>query len=105
MVKASARQENFKHFKLLFVRIKIENVTVSGYGSDEELAKSFEKLFFRNLEGLSESARTSRIEAIETAADIRWPGIAELLKTRLPAEITREKSSQIRKKMEQLVQP
>ena len=104
VVKGSSRQESFNQFKLLFGRIKKEHATITGYHTDKELAELFEKIFFCNLEGMSELARTSRVEAIEAAADICWPGIDELLKIKLPSEITREGSSLLRKRLEQLLQ-
>lgn len=94
----------FEHLQMLFLRIKKNNVKISGYENDEELAILFEKLFFYSLEDLNEAAQTSRIEAIETAVEIQWPGIAKLLKTRLPGEVARERSSLNRKRLEQLIQ-
>ena len=105
ILSASLQQEAFQHLKSLFERIEQEKATVYGYRTDEKLAKLLERIFFQNLDGLSESVRMSRIEAIEVAVRVRWPGLNDILKTKLPVEIEKEKSSLVRKKMEQLKPP
>lgn len=102
VLSAPLRQEMFQSLQSLFERIEQEDVTVKGYGNDEKLATLLDNILFQNLEGLNESARMSRIEAIKVAVRVRWPGLDDILKNQVPAEIEREKSSLVRKKLEEL---
>lgn len=102
VLSASLRQEMFEHIQSLFERMEQESVIVKGYGNDEKLATLLDNIFFQNLEGLNESARMSRIEAIKVAVRIRWPGLDDILKSQVPAEIEKEKSSLVRKRLEEL---
>ena len=99
---ALPQQEMFQHLKSVFERIEQENAIIYGYENDEKLAALLEKIFFQNVDRLNESARLSRVEAIEVAFKVRWPGLGDMLKTKVPVEIAKEKSSIVRKKLEQL---